>query len=164
MVILEILHISDLWTADDSTLAKVIWAFYLGIVIASFAMWYTQKITGKAVRVILKNNLYTPDAAMTLDALGINSIFIRNSLKNKYSAMRRVVSCTVDKPKLSKADFTDARFYIPEENKYKADVKYHGRNTSVVIIIITAIVMFVAAILCIEYIPKLLDLFKQTGR
>lgn len=164
MDILEILHISDLWTADDSTLAKVIWAFYLGIVIASFAMWYTQKVTGKAVRAILKEKLHTPDTAMTLDALGMNSIFIRNALKKDTSAMRRVVYCTLDKPKLSKDDFAVAGFYIPEEQKYRADVKYHGRNTSVVIIIITAIVMFVAAILCIEYIPKLLDLFKQTGR
>ncbi|MBE6572947.1 MAG: hypothetical protein E7652_00970 [Ruminococcaceae bacterium] len=163
MDILEILHISDLWTADDSTLAKVIWAFYIGIVIASVVMWFTQKVLGRAVRTLLKKEIFSVDRALSLDEADINTFFIRRALKNKYSAMRKVVYCTVDKEKLTKEDWNEAKFYIPEEQKYKADVKYHGRNTSIGLIIITAVVMFIVAILCIEYIPMLLDLFKQKG-
>lgn len=158
MEILEILHISDLWTQTDNTLAKVIWAFYIGIVIASIVMWFNQKVIGRVVRTLLKREILSPDAAITAKEGGFSGFFVLRALANEYSALRRVVFCTVDKSKLKKKDFETAKFYIPEELKYRADVKYHGRNTSIVIIIAGAIAMFIMAVLCLEYIPKIIDL------
>ncbi|MBE6686756.1 MAG: hypothetical protein E7591_05935 [Ruminococcaceae bacterium] len=159
MEFFEAISITSLWTEHNSTLVKVIWAFYIGIIIASVVMWYNQKIIGRAVKVLMKRSIFSPDKALTVKDAGIDSFFIRSALKKQYSALRRVIYCTVDKPRLNKNDFIGAKFYIPEEQKYRAEVKYHGKNTSFVMILITAVVMFFVALLCIEYIPKLLDMF-----
>lgn len=156
----EAINFTSLWVEHNSTLAKVIWAFYIGILIASVVMWYNQRVVGKAVRVLYKKGIFSIDKALTLKQLGLNSFFIRTALKKQFSPLRRVVYCSIQKPNLSDNDFENAKFYIPEEQKYRAEVKYHGKNTSIVLIVITAIVMFFIALLCIEYIPKLLDLFK----
>ena len=156
----DAINLSSLWTEHNSTLAKVIWAFYIGIVIASFVMWYNQRIVGKAVRVLYKKEIFSVEKALTLKDAGINSFFIKAALKKQYSSLRRVVYCTIEKPKLASSDFDNAKFYIPEEQKYRADIKYHGRNSSLAVVIITSVVMFFVAILCIEYIPELLELFK----
>ncbi|MBR5516157.1 MAG: hypothetical protein IKU52_08145 [Clostridia bacterium] len=160
MDFIKAINFTSLWSESNTTLTKVIWAFYIGIVIASFMMWYNRKIVGRAVRVLSKKGIFSIDNALTVKQAGIDSIFIKKALKKQYSSLRRVVYCTVDKPKLNANDFENARFYIPEEQKYRAEIKYEGKNTSLLMVLITAVLMFISALLCIEYIPKLLDMFK----
>lgn len=160
MELLEFLHISDIWTEVDTSLAKVIWSFYIGIVLAAFVMWYNQKFIGGVARKLLKREILSEEKAITVKEGGFKGFFVKRALRNEYSALRKVVYCTVDKPKLKKKDLETARFYIPEELKYRADVKFHGRNTSIVIIIAGSIAMFIMAVLCLEYIPDLVELWK----
>ena len=98
---------------------------------------------------------------MTIAELGCDSFFMRRALRNKYSALRKVVYCDIDKEKLSKADFAKARFYIPEEQKNRAYFKYMGKNTSLPMVLIVIVVMFIMANLCIMYIPEILDMLKK---
>ena len=155
------MSIASLWVDTGSTLEKVIWAIFVGVVIASFMLWYTKGFIGRAARLLMKKEIYSPDKAMTLSELGIDNFFMRKALKNKYSALRKVVYCTLDKEKLAKDDFTEAAFYIPEEQKNRAYFKYRGNNTTLPVVIIVIVVMFILANLCIIYIPELLDMMNK---
>lgn len=152
---------ASLWVDTGSSLEKVIWAIYIGIVIAAFMLWYSKGFIGKVARKLAEKNAHTPEEAWTLRELGLDNPFIRNALKNKYSALRKVVYCTVDKEKLKRNDFYEAKFYIPEEQKNRAYFKYRGNNNTLGMVVITAIVMFILANLCIRYIPEILNMLKD---
>lgn len=152
---------ASLWADTGSSLEKVIWAVFVGIVIASFMLWYSKGYIGRVARILQKQEIHTPDAAKTVSELGCDNFFMRRALRNKYSALRKVVYSTVDKEKLSKEDFSKARFYIPEEQKNRAYFKYRGNNTNLVVVLIVIVVMFIMANLCIMYIPKILEMMKK---
>ncbi|MBQ4562201.1 MAG: hypothetical protein IJA55_07760 [Clostridia bacterium] len=155
------MSIASLWIDTGSTLEKVVWAVYVGIVIAAFMLWYSKGFIGKVARKLAEKNVHTPDEAWTLRELGLDNPFIRNALKNKFSALRKVVYCTVDKEKLKRNDFYEAKFYIPEEQKNRAYFKYRGNNNTLGMVVIVAIVMFILANLCIIFIPKILSMLKD---
>ena len=55
-------------------------------------------------------------------------------------------------------DFMTARFYIPEELKYRAEVRYAGRGTDFTSFLICIIIFAVAAFAAIVVIPDLIIL------
>ncbi len=152
---------ASLWVDTGSSLEKVIWAIYVGIVIASFMLWYTKGYIGRVARKLAEKNAHSPEESWTLRELGLDNFFMRNALKNKYSALRKVVYCTVDKEKLKRNDFYEAKFYIPEEQKNRAYFKYRGNNNTLGMVVIVAVVMFIVANLCIRYIPEILSMLKD---
>ncbi len=152
---------ASLWVDTGSSLEKVIWAIYIGTVIAAFMLWYSKGFIGKVARKLAEKNVHTPGEAWTIKELGLDNIFIRNALKNKYSALRKVVYCTLDKEKLKRDDFYEAKFYIPEEQKNRAYFKYRGNNNTLGMVVIVAVVMFIAANLCIRYIPEIISMLKD---
>ncbi len=154
------MNFSSLWADTGSSLNKVIWAIYIGVVIAAFMLWYTKGFIGKVARFLAEKKAHSLDEAWSLRELKLDNIFIRNALKNKYSALRKVVYCTLDKEKLSRNDFYDAKFYIPEEYRNRAYFKYRGNNNTLPMVIFVAVVMFIVANLCVKFIPQILDMLK----
>lgn len=154
---------ASLWAATEtgSSLEKVVWAIFIGTVIAAFMLWYSNGYIGKVARRLAAKNAFSPENAWTLRELGLDNIFMRNALRNKYSALRKVVFCTVDKEKLKRQDFYKAKFYIPEELKERAYFKYRGKNNTLPVVLIVAVVMFILANLCIKYIPEIIEMIKK---
>ena len=149
---------SSLWTATNSTLEKVIWAFFIGVVLAAIMLWYNQRVPGSAVRALNSKKANSPDTALTLAELGCDNIFIRTALKRSDSTLRKVVYSTNNTAKIKKEDFSEARFYIPEEQKDRAEIKYKAKNTTIPIVLLTIVLMLILALLSLKYIPKLLEL------
>lgn len=155
------MSIASLWVDTGSSLEKVIWAIFVGIVIASVFMWYHKNYIGKVSRYLYSNKIHSPEKAMKLKEMGFDNIFYRHELKNKNSALRKVIYCTNEAEKLKKEDFSNCKFYLPEKLKDKAYFKYRATNTTLPVVIITIIVMFIMANLCVIYIPKILEMFKK---
>ena len=55
-------------------------------------------------------------------------------------------------------DFSTARFYIPEDLKYRAEIRYASRGTDVVSFFICVVILAVAAFAAIFIIPELMQL------
>ncbi|MBR6514860.1 MAG: hypothetical protein IKT46_08530 [Clostridia bacterium] len=155
------MNFASLWTDYGSSLEKVIWAIFIGTVVASFMIWYSKGFIGRVARRLAKKEAHSPDNAYTLRELGCDNIFMRNALKYKYSALRKVVYCTLDKEKLKRNDFYEAEFYIPEELKNRAYFKYKGNNNTLPVVLIGAVVMFIIAQLCIRFIPEIVEMIKK---
>lgn len=154
----------------------IVWALFGGFVFASLLAVYNKRLIGGLVKRILSENATTPEKALTVTELGYGTDwFIKNALR-KDEALLRFVS-RVDAPAAEDTDaekedeadaksasesklidFETARFYIPEEKKYKAEVRYAGKGTDFVAFGICVVIFAVSAFAAIFLIPDLIQL------
>lgn len=162
----------------------IVWALFGGFVFASLLAVYNKRLIGGLVKRMISENALSPEKALTVTELGYGTDwFIKNALR-KDEALLRFVS-RVDAPAADEEgeetngdaangevtngdakpaatakmiDFETARFYIPEEKKYKAEVRYAGKGTDFVAFGICIVIFAVAAFAAIFLIPDLIQL------
>lgn len=157
------------------TVRNAILAAMLGIVIASIMTAYYRNDRGPGgfVRHLLKEEIHSPEKAKTLLELGyFRNPTIRRELA-KGSALRMVVRCReVEEAEQAeremaenlqngakkrntyaknpvKIDFCTAHFYIPEDLRHRADVRFDKKGSDWGRVIATAVITIVmASVLC----------------
>lgn len=141
----------------------------LGMVVACFMGSFNKGTLGGFIRTLIRNNCLSPASAKTLGELGyLKNTAVRSSLKNGY--LKKYVSCVEDEQgilissenKNGTVEFNDAHFYIPEEDKYKIEVRFEGKKTNpltYVIMIVTAIAITVFLIAILPDILSVIDAF-----
>lgn len=150
-----------LWEDHNSSLEKVIICCLIGAVIASVMALYNKRAVGGFVRALLKRGAADESSALTLAELGYaRAVFLYSSLKNPDSGLRKVVSLVGQDGRIDSGQLRQARFFIAEDDRYRAEARYDGRHTSIPVLILAVILLTAAAYLCIKYIPELLALFK----
>ena len=157
-----------------TTSRNLILGFAIGIIIASILTAYVRIGLGAFVRKLLKTESVSPEQAKTLLELGyFRSTVIRRELTQGTTLRTVVRSCEDDmqeaegdengeeqapaeakkahtllqKPK--KIDFLTARFYVPEDLRYRADVRFEKKGSgwgSVILSVLITVV--VSAALC----------------
>ena len=158
------------------SLDLIVWALFAGFVLASLLALYNKRIIGGFVKAMLRDECLSPETAKTVTELGYGSDwFIKNALRTDTVLRRFVVRIDKDAdgadsseqpkgekkkrpPKHDAIDFTTARFYIPEELKYKADVRYASRGTNIITFVIGVAALIAAAFAAIYFIPDLIQL------
>ncbi len=166
------------------TLTVILWAMYAGLLIAIIASTYNRSYVGEAVRAIVKNECYSPDTALTLEELGIKASALRRySLRDKTTvrkyiriangeecksvkkrgkaslAVRKFFS--MDTADAANYDFSAARFYIPEDKKDTAEIRFGGRKKGVpgiIAFIVTAVLGLAVVLALMYFIPEILEL------
>ncbi len=165
------------------SLDLIVWALFAGCVVASLMAIYNKRIIGGFVKAVLKNESLSPETAKTVTELGFGSDWIIKNALRTDTVLRRFI-VRIDKaadggeapiaeedtkdakgakkkerqPKHDVIDFTTARFYIPEELKYKAEVRYASRGTDLITFVIAVVVLIAAALAAIYFIPDLIQL------
>ena len=145
---------------------------------------------GAFVRCLLKEECLSPESAKTLDELGFGTnIFIRIAMRSGRVNLRRVVKCREEelyneeiqrqREAHEKAAENDASrgkfkeipyrtdvladsFYIPEDQKYVAEMKFEEKGTSwsgIILLMIMSLVMLVAVLVALPEILSLVDDF-----
>ena len=163
---------------------------FAGIIIACVAMAYHKQILGGAVRRLIERGCLSPDKAMTARELGyLKNPLIKNALARSTS-LRSVVKCvgeeefyrqqTADmeayeekrksEPKLPRykkreyiVDTATDRFYIPEDKRIRAEIKFEKKGSGWLSTVISIVVMIVAFFVLLLVLPQILgfldDLF-----
>ena len=162
--------------AARNTLRNVILAFCIGILLASLYMLYQKLVPGNIVRAILQAKAHTPDAAKTLTELGLdkNPLYrfeLRRNAVLKKTVLRAVKQSTSEAKdestsqseseatgKTQEGAAEEERFYIPEEGKYRAEVRFDKKGNGVVGLVVTAVLTVVLAILLIKLTPAVLGM------
>ena len=176
--------------ADSRTMMSVrlmILGLFIGISIAAFAAVFNKRVLGNIVRRLLKAEALSPDRALTLTELGYGGGGMIALAVKKSTSLRRVVKCREEMeydqkleekrkeyaerkkngekpPKFKEISyrintFTDA-FYIPENMKYMADVKFEKKGTTwlgAILTVVVLTVLFVALMIALPSIFELLD-------
>lgn len=163
---------------------NLILGIFIGLCIAAFGAVYNKRVLGKFVRKLLREECLSKESARTLSELGaIQNYAIRNAVRKSVS-LRRVVRCREEEDFLAeqkklrlefeeankgnkKAAFREEKFeidtandhfYIPEDMKYMADVKFESRGTTWLGAIIFVIIMAVVFVALIAFLP---DIFQM---
>ena len=162
---------------------------FVGLSVASFAAVFNKRVLGSFVRKLLGEECLSPETAKTLPELGYaGKLFIRYGVKRGVN-LRRVVRCReeeeylariaaeeqeyeqkrADDPTLPKkfkaepfsVDPDKHHFYIPEEMKYMADVKFEAKGNTWFSAIIFVVVSFVALLAVMAVLPQVLELLND---
>lgn len=159
------------------------------IAVAAIALIFVKKLNGDLVRTLIQNECLSAETAKSLPELDLaDKLFLRYSVK-KGTALRRFVICKEEEeydaqcqkkaeeyakmreenPKLSKyfspkpfkIDPDAHHFYIPEDKKYAAEVRFEQKgNATVGAIILGAVALVVLAALVI-FLPDLLKMLDE---
>lgn len=166
----------------------MILGLFIGLSLAGFGALYDKRVLGESVRAILRKEAYTPETAVTLSELGYarNSI-VRHSVR-KSVTLRRVVRCVEEEKFLAEQeqrraeheekrksdkslgrfreleytfDLENDHFYIPEEIRYMADVKFEKKGSSWLGAIVFTLVMLVGYVVLLIYMNDILEILND---
>lgn len=81
------------FTGTNTTLIFLVGGLLLGIVVASFAIYYQKTVVGRFVRRLLSDKIFTPDLALSLEK---RDLAVKRELCSRASALRKLVSYVED--------------------------------------------------------------------
>ena len=137
----------------------IILGLIIGAILSSIATYYTRSVQGKFVRELLKRECLTPDTAITLSECGFFcNPSIRRELKNGGALAK--VTKLAQQPENTDApvDFLTARYYIPEDTKYRAELRFEKEGAGLFHVILITVVAIAAGIALFRVLPSLLGL------
>ena len=167
--------------SDASLLGIIIWGLCIGAVLASLLALDQQKVPGKLVRALLRAEAHDENSAKTLDELGLaGRPLIARELRrgmvlqkfvysvgneagqgkhppdgeNVAGSAENGPSATGDKAPTA----ATARYYIPEELKYRAATRYDKKENGLFALILTTLLSVVMAVLLMKLIPPILSM------
>ncbi len=169
-----------------TTVRNIILALMIGFIAASVMTAYTRQGLGGFVRKLLREECLSPEQAKTLMELGyFRSSMIRREL-SRGTTLRMVVRCcdgeqsqeqeqssapnqtaeasekVTPAPQNTqthrKIDFLTARFYIPEDLRYRADVRFDAKGSSWGLVAVSTVISILAAALLCWLFPDVIAL------
>lgn len=179
----------NLYSGDVVRIRIIIFGICIGLIFAAFGAVFNKRVLGDIVRKILKAEAFSPEGALTLDELGLVKKPVARLAVRKSTSLRRVVKCREEQEfeadlRKKKEEYAEAHekcrkkpkfkeisykmnvyadtYYIPEDMKYMADVKFEKKGTTWLGACIFALVMtvvFVALMVALPSIFTLLDDF-----
>jgi len=141
----------------------------IGMLIACFMGSFNKGTLGQFVRDLISEECFSPESAKTLAELGyLKNSAVRSSLKRGYT-LRKVVRCVEEdngtlicrENKNGTVSFNDAHFYIPEELKYRAAVRFEGKKTPKIVYVLMPIIGIALIIFLIKVFPNLLAMLND---
>ena len=166
-------------TGTMVTVRNILFALFLGIIIASVAAIVDKRYQGELVRKLLREECVGEENAKTLYELGLVTKFSARNAVRRSVNIRRVVKCReemaydaaiaqrreqgetgkeLDIP--YRIDVEADHFYIPEELKYTAEFKFEKKGTTwlwLAVIIPVCLVLFFGLLLLIPQILRWLN-------
>lgn len=164
------------------TAGTIVFGLFIGSVIACIIVFYNRQVVGSAVRRLLSENVFSREAAKTISELGYKKNFFVNSFFRDNQSLKRIVKCVEEedfyaeqekarleyeearkenkklpkfKEEIYRVDVTTDRFYIPEDLKYRAEIRYNKKGStwlSVILGIVLLTVIFFAVLLVLPWI------------
>ena len=168
-------------TSTGEPFIVAILGMFIGFFLASVAVIYQKRFLGQFVTRLQRKNAFTEDTAQSLSDLGLSkNIFIRQSLKSQGSVIRKMVRIVTpqsegggaseadenaEKKPISlkeEIDFATAKFYIPEQLRYRAEFRFRKRGSAILYVILSFLLCSVFAFLLIAFFPDLIRLADNT--
>lgn len=156
--------------ADQKTIITIIWIVFAGICFGAFYAYYHRRLVGDIVRAIIEKGAISKESSVTLSDIGYKSgikrAFAGFALKKGSAARKFVYTVYEEKAPQKKNEdelFVKAnsleneqRYYVPEEKRITAEVKYDGKGTSLTAVLITIAVFFAVALIAVSILPWIL--------
>lgn len=173
-----------LFSSTSVTVELIIWGLYIGFVVACAGMAYAKRVPGKIIRALEGKQAFSEETAVTLEEIGFNATSrVKKALA--FGSVPRKYICALDdeatvvEPKTSRFaaflrkvfigekkrchvyDFSKQRWYLAEEKRHQAALRYDPKGCNVQMVVITAIILFVIALALSFLAPDLVKNFKE---
>ena len=146
------------FTAQSAETARiVVLGLCAGLFLAMLYTLYLRAVPGSLVRALLKRNANTPEAAQTLDSLHLRLRgFVVAALAHN-ATLQRLVKIAPQTGNNGE-EKRPARYYIPEENVFRAEALYSKRGNPIVHLFFAVLGCTALAILLCKLIPVALSM------
>ncbi len=154
----------------NMTVEMVIWCIAIGVVLAILCTYYNRTVLGGFVRTLIASGALSMDSAMTLAEAGYdkNSFVKREILKG--GMFRKMVFEVEDEIMIASEghsfsartkpiDLVTARFYVAEENRIMAEMRYDNRGANIFGVVTSIIIIFAIAYVATLLVPYMLGYF-----
>lgn len=141
--------LAKLFTGGNTTSASVIWSIIIGVFIAVVISYINKKTIGKLVDKLLSLPADNEENAVTLNEIGYgNKGALRYALRSE-STLSSIIKHT-----------GDGRYYIPEDQQYRAESVYTQSRLSVMTLIFSAIFLIIAGSALLNVLPTIIETVK----
>ena len=160
----------------------IIWGIFFGVIIAAALVCYDKNRLGAFVRAITRHQCLWPEKAKTLFELGFDrNGAVKQSLRSR-NQLGRIVRC-VERDRYDaeveaaraqyveehgseegfsmppyRINFDEDHFYIPDEEHYRAEVRYDNKGSSWRAFLLVVVASIVGAALLFFLLPEMLRL------
>ena len=131
-------------------------ALCIGILLAALYNFYMRHVPGSVVRTLLRAEALSEESAKTAEELGLSEKPLAMFELTRGSALSHIVRYVGDEPDAEgrRAPKTaDTRYYIPEEAKYRAELRFDKEGNGAAGLVITAVLSVAIAALVIRLLP-----------
>ena len=174
----------NVYATELKMILSIIIGIGVGIMIAAFMSLFNKRTLGDFVRRVIERDALSPESAKTLDELDyFDRLIIRHAVAKSVS-LRRVLRCREEEEfyaeqKLKREEHEKKRaedrslgrfketeykvdadkdsFFIPEDLKYMAEIKFDKKGATLRAAIATSLITLIACIAIILALPELLE-------
>ena len=164
------------------TMQSIVWGLFIGIIIAAAIVCYDKNRLGAFVREVTRQQALWPDKAKTLSELGFErngavkqSLRSRNHLgrivrcveRDRYDAEVEAARAAYIEKNGSDKDFSmppyrinfeEDHFYIPDEEHYRAEVRYDNKGSSWRAFLLVVLIAGASIALLLFLLPDMLQM------
>ena len=147
----------SLTASTGQTIKNIIIGLALGTILAAVMMYYTRAAQGKFVQELIRRECFSPEKAVTLRECGFFcNLSVRQDLARR-GALSKLARCAEEQSPDEAIDFMTARFYIHEDDRYRAEFRYSKKNATALQMALTVAAGIAAALLLIKGLPYILN-------
>ena len=133
-----------------NSVEQILWGLCAGLALALIYTFYIKRVQGGLIRRLLAADALTEGSAVGLAALGYkNGVLLRHALR-EGTPLSAVVQST-----------PDGRYFIPAEKVELAEKRYGNVGMSMFVMLISILVLFAVALVCVYVFPELIDWFES---
>lgn len=133
-----------------NSVEQILWGICAGLALALIYTFYIKRVQGGLIRRLLAADALTEGSAVGLAALGYkNGVLLRHALR-EGTPLSAVVQST-----------PDGRYFIPAEKVELAEKRYGNEGMSMFVMLISILVLFAVALVCVYVFPELIDWFES---
>lgn len=131
-------------------LTTIIWVFMIGASLAILTIYYNSHFLGGLVRALIKIDATSPETAMSLEELNIKmTLPLRYALRPDTSYSNTVIQTD------------DGKFYILPGKLQIAKVKYRNKDTSLILILMSIVILCMGALALTYILPEAVNSFSN---
>jgi hypothetical protein len=142
--------LAKLLTGGNMTSASVAWSIIIGVFLAVVISYINKKTIGKLVDKLLALPADNEENAVTLDEIGFGKKGSLRYALRPTSTLSNIIKHT-----------EDGRYYIPEDQQYRAEKVYTQNRLSILTPILSAIILIVAGSVLLNVLPDIIEIVKD---
>ncbi len=139
-------------TASAKTATLFIWAACIGIALAALYNLYQRAVPGGVVRALLRAEALDEERARSCEELGLASKPFALFELTSGITLRHVVHCVGER------NTPEARYYIPEEEKYRAEIRFSKEGNGIIGLSLTLFLCVGVGLALIKLLPLVLGM------